>query len=290
VWLVKEEFATMAIKRVLLPVSPDKSFEALSDTAFHIGEKFSAQVMALYVQAPSLIIPIFNDVVSVEEVSTIAKSAQERRREAAAKAESMFKTAAERFPHVDSTFRSVTGDVEASFVRYGRLADISVIVPPDPLEDGFWGSPYWLVVQNAMLFRSGRPVLFMPSHAVRPNFETVVIAWKQSLEAARAIVAAQPLMAVAREVHLFTIDDGEGAMTSLREVEEYLSLHYDEVRSEVVNGAHHEVGKLLLAQAYRLGALLIMGAFSHWRWQERLLGGATDYVLSEASIPVLMMH
>ena len=36
--------------------------------------------------------------------------------------------------------------------------------------------------------------------------------------------------------------------------------------------------------------MAIMGAFSHWRWQERLLGGATDYVLSEASIPVLMMH
>ena len=33
-----------------------------------------------------------------------------------------------------------------------------------------------------------------------------------------------------------------------------------------------------------------MGAFSHWRWRERLLGGVTDYMLREASIPVLMMH
>jgi nucleotide-binding universal stress UspA family protein len=287
---MKEEFATMAIKRVLLPVSADKSFEALSDTAFYLGEKFSAQVMGLFVQAPALVIPMFNDVVSVEEVRTIAGAAQQRRQEAAVKAESMFKAASDRFPHVESVFRSITGDVEASFVRYGRLADISVIVPPEPLEDGFWGSRYWLDVQNATLFRSGRPVLFMPLHAVRPNFEKVVIAWKQSLEAARAIAAAQPFMAMAREVHLFTIDDGEAATTSLREAEEYLSLHYDEVRSEVVTGAPHEVGKLLLAQAYRLGALLVMGAFSHWRWQERLLGGATDYVLSEASIPVLMMH
>ena len=281
----------MAIKRVLLPVSgADKSFEALSDTAFHIGEKFSAQVMGLYFQAPALVIPMFNDAASVKEVHTIAESAQERRREAAAKADSMFKAAAERFPHVDSTFRSTTGDVEATFVRYGPLSDISVIVPPDPLEDGFWGSPYWLDVQNATLFRSGRPVLFMPEHAVRPNFEKVVIAWKQSLEAARAIAAAQPFMAMAREVHLFTIDDSSEAVTSLREAEEYLSLHYDEVRCEVVTGESHQVGKLLLAQANRLGALLVMGAFSHWRWQERLLGGATDYVLSEATIPVLMMH
>jgi nucleotide-binding universal stress UspA family protein len=280
----------MAIKRVLLPVSGDRSFEPLADAAFHVGEKFSAQVMGLFVQAPALVIPLFNNAASVEEVHTIAVTAQERRREGVAKAESMFKAAAERFPQVESAYRSATGDVEASFVRHGRLADISVITPADPLEDGFWGSSYWLDVQNATLFRSGRPVLLVPPQAAQPNFETVVIAWKQSLEAARAIAAAQPFMAMAREVHLFTIDEGTKAVTSLREAEEYLSLHYDEVRSEVVSGEPHQVGKLLLAQASRLGALLVMGAFSHWRWQERLLGGVTEYVLREASTPVLMMH
>jgi nucleotide-binding universal stress UspA family protein len=122
------------------------------------------------------------------------------------------------------------------------------------------------------------------------NFETVAIAWKESLETARAIAAAQPFMARAREVHLFTIDDGGDAATSLREAEDYLSLHCDEVRSGVLTGESHQIGNLLLAQANRLGALLVMGAFSHWRWQERLLGGVTDYVLREASTPVLMMH
>ena len=256
----------------------------------HMGEKFSAQVMGLFVQAPALVIPLVDDFVSVEEVRTIAATAQERRCEAAAKAKSAFKAVAERFPHVESAYRSATGDVEASFVRHGRLADVSVVAPPDPLEDGFWGSSYWLDVQNATLFRSGRPVLLVPPQAAQPNFETVVIAWRQSLEAARAIAAAQPFMAMARKVYLFTIDDGTKAVTSLREAEEYLSLHYNEVRSEVVSGEPHRVGKLLLAQAVRLEGLLVMGAFSHWRWQERLLGGVTDYVLREASTPVLMMH
>lgn len=279
----------MAIKRVLLPVSGARSFEPLADAAFYMGEKFSAQVMGLFVQAPALVIPV-DDFVSVAEVGTIAATARERQREAAAKADSMFKAAAERFQHVESAYRSITDDVEASFVRHGRLADISVIAQPDPLEDGFWGSSYWLDMQNAMLFRSGRPVLMVPPQAGRLKFETVVIAWKQSLEAARAIAAAQAFMAMAREVHLLTIDDGTKAVTSLREAEEYLALHYNEVRSEVISGEPHQAGKLLLAQASRLGALLVMGAFSHWRWQERLLGGVTDYVLREANMPVLMMH
>lgn len=279
----------MAIKRVLLPVSGGGNFESLSDTALHIAERFSAQVMGLFVQPPDLVIPYF-DVTGMEETSTLIATAQQTRRDAAARAQSTFKASAERFPHVECIFRSVTDDVEASFVHHSRLADVSVITPPDPLEDGFWGSPYWLDVQNATLFRSGRPVLFVPRRAIKPSFDTVVIAWKESLEAARAIAAAQPFMTLARQVHLVTIADASNATTSLREAEEYLSLHYDEVRSEVIAGDSHDVGRLLLAQAYGLGALLIMGAFSHWRWRERLLGGATDYVLREASIPVLMMH
>jgi hypothetical protein len=165
----------MAIKRVLLPVGGGDSFEALSDTAFHLGEKFSAQVMGLFVQPSGLVIPYF-DMTGMEETFTLIEAAQQSRREAVARAQSTFKAGAERFPHVESVFRSVTGDVEASFVQYSHLADLSVITPPDPLENGFWGSPYWLDVQNATLFRSGRPVLFVPPRAIRPSFQTVVIA------------------------------------------------------------------------------------------------------------------
>jgi len=287
--LVKEEGRNMSVKRVLLPVGGNGNLESLSDTAFHVAERLSAQVMGLFVQPRGLVIPYF-DVTGMEETSTLIETVQQSKREAAARAQATFEASVGRFPHVESVFRSIVGDVEASFIEYSRLADLSVIMPPDPLEDGFWGSPYWLDVQNATLFRSGRPVLFVPPRAIRPSFDTVVIAWKESLEAARAIAAAQPFMTLARQVHLLTITDEGDATTSLRQAEEYLSLHYDEVRGEIITGEPHEVGKLLLAQAYRLGALLVMGAYSHWRWRERLLGGVTDYVLREASIPVLMMH
>jgi hypothetical protein len=124
------------------------------------------------------------------------------------------------------------------------------------LKTAFWDSSFWLDVQNATLFRCGRPVPLVPPHARK--LRTVSIASKESLETARAIAAAQPFMARAREVHLFTIDDGGEAVTSLREAEEYFSLHYDEVRSEVLTGESHQIGKLLLAQADGLGALLVM--------------------------------
>jgi nucleotide-binding universal stress UspA family protein len=33
-----------------------------------------------------------------------------------------------------------------------------------------------------------------------------------------------------------------------------------------------------------------MGAYGRWRWRERLFGGATQYVLRNTKVPVLMAH
>ena len=50
-------------------------------------------------------------------------------------------------------------------------------------------------------------------------------------------------------------------------------------------------GEVLLAKARELGAdLLVMGAYSHTRLRERILGGVTKYVLEHADIPVLAFH
>jgi len=36
------------------------------------------------------------------------------------------------------------------------------------------------------------------------------------------------------------------------------------------------------------GALLIMGAYGHWRWREWVFGGVTQEVLRDTTVPVLM--
>ena len=101
---------------------------------------------------------------------------------------------------------------------------------------------------------------------------------------------------MAREVHLFTIDDSSEAVTSLREAEEYLSLHYDylslhydEVRSEAVTAEPHEVGKLCLPQANRPGA--------YWSWAPSAIGAgknvrweAPQITCSARPHPVLVMQ
>ena len=93
------------------------------------------------------------------------------------------------------------------------MADISVICSQYNFDGTFWTD-----VQHATLFLSGHPVLLVRLVQSKSHFEKVVIAWKELLEAARAIAAAQPLLAKAEEVHLITVDDGSGAVNSLRKL------------------------------------------------------------------------
>jgi nucleotide-binding universal stress UspA family protein len=49
------------------------------------------------------------------------------------------------------------------------------------------------------------------------------------------------------------------------------------------------IGETLLSRATDVGAdLIVMGAYGHARWTERLLGGATRQLLKSMTVPVLM--
>ncbi len=63
-----------------------------------------------------------------------------------------------------------------------------------------------------------------------------------------------------------------------------------ELRSEVISSGGN-TGETLLRRCRDLGgALLVMGAYSHSRWRERVFGGVTQHVLDEAQVPVVMAH
>ena len=70
-----------------------------------------------------------------------------------------------------------------------------------------------------------------------------------------------------------------------------MQLHFAELRSELITPTEKNIGETLIStcETHR-SALLVMGAYSHWRWHERVFGGVTEHVLREARTPVLMAH
>jgi nucleotide-binding universal stress UspA family protein len=51
------------------------------------------------------------------------------------------------------------------------------------------------------------------------------------------------------------------------------------------------IAEAMLSRAADHGAdLIVMGAYGHARWAERVLGGATRGLLASMTVPVLMSH
>nr|WP_294516019.1 universal stress protein [uncultured Rhodopila sp.] len=87
---------------------------------------------------------------------------------------------------------------------------------------------------------------------------------------------------------LIETGDGETAPVELLDKLRRAGIAADVVRFRAQDVS---VGEALIARAHEVGAdLLVMGAYTHSRLREFLLGGATREVLAAADLPVLMHH
>ena len=75
------------------------------------------------------------------------------------------------------------------------------------------------------------------------------------------------------------------------ELARHLSFHGIEVAPDTEHAAGRSVGRVLedYASARELD-LLVMGAYGHSRMREFILGGATNSILNNPPLPVLLSH
>lgn len=169
--------------------------------------------------------------------------------------------------------------------RHGRLADLVAVAKPD--RDRNLGTN----TLKAALFNTGRPVLVCPPAETSAQMlgERIAIAWNGSTEAARAVALALPLIQAADEIIVLDGGTGDHGATG-DELMRYLEIRGVKARREPVSGGDNP-GKAILADAEAAGAdLLVMGAYSHSREYESVFGGATQYIVDRAGMPVVMVH
>lgn len=141
----------------------------------------------------------------------------------------------------------------------------------------------------------GRPVLAIPPTPTRPfSLDRVTIAWNASRESARAAFDAVPLLADTSEVELVWINpqDSRAGDVDLAgaDVATALARHDVTVTDTPIDG-DLKAGPALVEQAVRNGAdLMVIGAYGHSRLRERILGGATDYVLRHPPCSLLLSN
>ena len=175
-----------------------------------------------------------------------------------------------------------------SFVgSYGRVFDVIVMRRPDLNSSGLYNRAV-----ETCLFESGRPIILSPPLPPRQIATNVLIAWNCSTEQARAIALAMPLLQKANRVTVLTVIGGTGVPgPSAEQLIRYLQRNGIVAEPLRVELDGRSTGEAILATAQSLGSdLLIKGAYTQSRLRQMIFGGATQHVLENAALPVLLAN
>lgn len=183
-------------------------------------------------------------------------------------------------------------DKSESLVRHARFSDLTVLTQADPDDPNH--AVVKDMVESVILF-SARPTLVLPCVGRIDSIGSrVLVAWNDSREAARAVSDALPLLRRAERVEVATWNEAAGGDAALRPQLDGL-LHWlkrhDVAASARVERSGAPIADAMLTRAADADAdLIVMGAYGHARWTERVLGGATRGLLASMTVPVLMSH
>ncbi|EAQ35004.1 hypothetical protein NB311A_11105 [Nitrobacter sp. Nb-311A] len=172
--------------------------------------------------------------------------------------------------------------------REARAADIIVIRQGG---GGVFTDPFSGVNPGDLVMQAGRPLLIVPEEAGSFDLRSVLVAWKDTLEARRAIVDSLPLLHKAKDVTIAEIvEDGsrEAALSRTNDVVTWLK-HHNIAASAIVSDEKSHAGVALNRIASSVGAgIIVAGAYGHSRLSEWVLGGVTRHLTSESTRCVLL--
>ncbi len=286
----------MAIRKLLLPLTGTAAGEAALTTSLMIARLWNAHVLALHVRVDSRdVAPLAGEGLSGAMIEEMMSATEKESGERAHAVRSMFERFVARHDvvvseartasdHATAAFAAVTGREEDIVAQQARLADLTVVPHPDAGEDVSSSDAL-----HAVLFDSGRPVLISPQVAPTTIGTRVCLAWNGTAESASSALAALPWMQRAEAVRILSAEGYQRRGPGAPELAAYLALHDIKADIEMFQSVGNSVGAGLLAAARRFDCdMLSMGAYSHSRLRQLILGGVTRHVLEHANLPVMM--
>lgn len=148
-----------------------------------------------------------------------------------------------------------------------------------------------VALAHDVVMKCGKPVLAVPeSCRAVDTTGTALVAWDGSAPAAEALAAAVPLLKLASQVRILSVDTRGGAADCL-EAATYLSKHDVHADVSMIKAPGTSPSDAILDTCSEWdAALCVMGAYGHARLREALFGGVTRRMLAEAPIPLLLAH
>ena len=176
-------------------------------------------------------------------------------------------------------------------VRQARACDIIVV---GEAARGGLADPFVQVNPSDLVMQVGRPLLVVPESCNWLDLRSVLVAWKDTAEARRAVSDALPLLRKSTEVTIVEIVEDEAdraaALLRVEDVAAWLSRHGVRA-SQQVPGQCGDAATQLERVASDVGAgVVIAGAYGHSRLSEWILGGVTRRLINPANRCSLLSH
>jgi len=211
-------------------------------------------------------------------------------RDEAVRAEAAFRQELGRL-QLSGNWLSREADITESVVEVGRLYDLVVVGQVDPDAD----TTMPRALPEDLVMTLGRPVLMVPYAGMFAAFDHVLVAWNGAREAARALFDAMFIIERADAVTVIEVElpgSPEAQPNhATADVVAALKRRGVEATAEPTVTDGTPVADILLSRAADLTAdLIVMGAYSHSRLRELVLGGTSRSIFQEMTVPVLMSH
>lgn len=181
----------------------------------------------------------------------------------------------------------INGDNDAQLVACARRHDLTIL--PGVMKPAF-GDNRLTAAQIAMA--CGGPVLVLPRAGYPAAFgRRILVAWKESREAARVLRDAWPFLSAADEVVFLTVD-----RHAANELDGLLVRHLEahgckSSRLVVDRDDDASTAEYIRRHIDMVGAdMVVLGLYGHSRVREFVLGGVSRDLMNSLPMPLLVSH
>jgi nucleotide-binding universal stress UspA family protein len=275
----------MTYSSLMVHLDLNESNDARLHVAGDLAELFDARLIGIACCQPQP--SVYADGVIAQ---SIVRQLEAEAREKLTELERRFQTACQnRINEIE--WRSAYAMPAGYVAREARGVDL-VITGADRF--GGLGDPLWRLDPSELVMNLGRPMMIVPPEVDRLRLASVVVGWKDTREARRAVVDSLPLLRRAKEVTVVEIieddDDRHAAARRVSDVAAWLGRHKVDACHMVPNFRGNVVEQLT-SHASDIGAdVIVAGAYGHTRLREWVFGGATRDLITDSKVCSVLSH
>jgi nucleotide-binding universal stress UspA family protein len=288
------------MKSFLVPIGGSNTDGAVLTTAFVAARPFAAHLQFLHVRVsadeaaqhtPHLdfaVGPALRDALQELEARSHSRSvtAVNHVHEFCARSNIELGNPPARSEVVTASCREEGGDPLERVLFHARHSDLVIMgraghpngLPPDFLE--------------RLVLGCGRPVLIAAKTPPATLTGTIMVCWMEGADAARAVTAATPFLAQAKQVVFASVMEGsEDTSAAVDDIIRQFAWHGVPTEARIIkqNGRHVQETLASLAQDCEAD-LIVSGAYGHSHVREMIFGGCTQSFIHNSDRAVLLMH